>query len=218
LVVDCVDEPCSRSVGVIYHDVGALRQRCTATLIAPDRVLTAGHCLPPDTRAVGDRCAGVSVAFGATAGQPAEHRRCVRVIVATGVDNPATLTPDYAVVLLDRPSERPVLAVDPAPLAPGEVVTIFAAAPERDHEGHLALRARRCRVEGPGEAVEALGARARDVAWLALCPIRPGNSGAPVVDDEGRVRGLVHGGSPPFFGRAVMTRAEDFSSTGGTPR
>jgi hypothetical protein len=40
---------------------------------------------------------------------------------------------------------------------------------------------------------------------LSSCPIRPGSSGAPVLDSEGRLRGLVHAGGPPFFAFGLMT-------------
>jgi len=33
------------------------------------------------------------------------------------------------------------------------------------------------------------------VGWLASCPIAGGNSGAPVIDYDGQVRAIVHGGT-----------------------
>ena len=67
------------------------------------------------------------------------------------------------------------------------------------------LDARLCRVETSERAEAELGIEARRVGWLSGCPIEPGNSGSPVLDDAGRLRALVHAGSHPIFGIGVTT-------------
>ncbi len=210
LSVACADGACPSAVGVLYHAADGAPQRCTAALVAPDRVLTAGHCLPRGRRAAGDGCGDVVVAFPAAGGFEEERRICTHVVGATPSDDRRTLTPDYAILALDRPTRRHAFELDPAPLDPGTVVTVVASSPDRHVAGAHSVRARRCRVDGPEAATAALGPRAADVAWLGLCPIRPGNSGAPVLDGTGHVRGIVHGGSAPFHAHAVVTPAATF--------
>ncbi|MBC7172668.1 MAG: trypsin-like peptidase domain-containing protein, partial [Polyangiaceae bacterium] len=155
------------------------------------------------------------VSFGATSGARAEVRQCARIVGATLTDDPETLTADYAIFALDRRVERLPLALDPEPLAPGDVVTVISSSPDRSGGSVHSVRARRCVVDGAEAAARELGPRAHSVSWLGLCPIRPGNSGAPVLDALGKLRGLVHGGSAPFFAHAVMTPAARISSRTG---
>ncbi|MCX7890465.1 MAG: trypsin-like serine protease [Rhodobacteraceae bacterium] len=146
---------------------------CTATLVAPDLILTAGHCVPggPDAaRAIG----GYTFLAGWAGGRAAAGARAVAVIrPAPDPDRDGTLGGDVVLVRLNRQ----VAAAEAAPLplaqgepAPGSAVTTLGypiaapAAPVRQAD---------CPVRQAAGGVLALG-----------CPSEGGFSGGPVLVPE----------------------------------
>lgn len=201
----CSEGACLSSVGLVVAaipDVEAMR--CTAALIAPDRVLTAGHCV--------DRAAHPSdvwIGFPETADHVEEWVAGDRVLHRSIYEpQKKLLQPDYAVIQLKRPLSRAPLATLALAPSPGDIVRMVSVTPDRfyDHRHHIAVR--RCRVESSSFARSTFGPKADDVGWLSRCPIREGNSGAPLLDVRGRLRGLVHGAAPPFFAVGVMTKLD----------
>src|SRR5207253_2170895 len=83
LFVRCEDESsCPSAVGMLVVDVDAAAEpeRCTATLVDRDRVLTASHCLAASERRAGAACARTWIVFPETASTPAEWLACAQVI------------------------------------------------------------------------------------------------------------------------------------------
>ena len=197
---------CPPSVGMVVFPgrepdaLGRIRPaRCTGTLIAPDRVLTASHCLTTPT------CLGAWITFPATETRPEGFAHCAWVLAQDPDDADAVLLEDWAILQLDRPIDRPVATLDHTPVAPGTIVTVASVTPHPIYDSRHELEGRLCRVETSEAAEARLGAGARRVGWLSGCPIEPGNSGSPVLDAEGRLRALVHAGSHPVFGIGVTT-------------
>ncbi|MCB9602225.1 MAG: trypsin-like peptidase domain-containing protein [Sandaracinus sp.] len=173
--------------------------RCTGTLVAPDRVLTASHCLTTP------RCDDAWVAFPPTADHEAAVARCVWVLAQDPDTQDGVLLQDWALLQLERPLLRPVATLAPEAVREGTIVTVASVTPHPIYGSQHQLETRLCRAETPEAAEARLGAEARRVGWLSGCPIEPGNSGSPVLDAEGRLRALVHAGSHPVFGIGVTT-------------
>ena len=209
LFVRCEDaSSCPDAVGMLV--VGAAPDeepgRCTITLIRPDRALTASHCLAPVDRRAGAGCARTWVMFPQTARAPAESIACRRVLAATEVQSEDALHQEHAVLQLDRASMRVPLAVNPAPPDPGSIVTVASITPHPIYGITHALSTRLCRVIDSTPAERALGAAAGNVGWLSNCPIARGNSGSPVIDYDGDVRAIVHGGTALSSGFGVTSQ------------
>jgi hypothetical protein len=170
-------------------------ERCTASLIAPDRVLTASHCLAASDRHAGASCPSTWLALPETPDAPPEWIACERVLYAAEVASEDGLQQEHAVLQLARSVTRMPLAIDASPPAPGSIVTVVSVTPHPIYGSTHALATRLCRAIDSEPAQAELGSAAANVGWLARCPIARGNSGSPVLDYEGRIRAIVHGGT-----------------------
>jgi V8-like Glu-specific endopeptidase len=207
LFVRCADRTsCPDAVGMLVTRgaAGEQAERCTATLVAPNRALTASHCLTPNDRHAGSRCDGTWLAFPETADAPAAWIACSRVLAAVVVNEDA-LHQDHALIELAQSSTRVPLVIDDTPPEVDSIVTVVSVTPHPVYGTTHELATRLCRAVDSQEALHALGAGAANVGWLASCPIEHGNSGSPVLDHEGRIRAIVHGGTATTFERGVTS-------------
>jgi len=207
----CADRGCREGVGLIVGPAGVVGpdgqpNRCTGVLVAPDRFLTAGHCLPPEARGAGRSCDGLFVAFPATDARPMEWTACARVVDAPAVRDDEVLRPDWALVELRSTVPRALVPVHAADPPPDAIVEVVAVDPHPIYRTQHAIGTRLCRVRTAAEALAIFGPDAARVGWLSDCPTVNGNSGAPVLDHEGRVRGILHGGSNRRQAIGVTTR------------
>src|SRR6056297_3251825 len=129
---------------LVWQAVGRLDAEgagfCTGTLIAPELVLTAAHCVYD--RKSGDRIADSRVAFlaGWRNGEAAAHRRARQVVihpdyVYAGHNRIDRAARDLAVIQLDRPILEEGVAPFSAGRAPeiGDSVELVSYAMNRDN-------------------------------------------------------------------------------------
>ena len=72
---------------------------------------------------------------------------------------------------------------------------------DRRHE----VRSRRCVVDDNGRITPFSPVAPSSIRVLSACPIHEGSSGAPVLDREGRMHGLIHAAGPRYFALGLMT-------------
>lgn len=165
--------------------------RCSGTLIAPDLVLTAGHCVPGP-----NRCADRRFVFNwrmTDAGTEApltadDVYRCAEILVSRDDERHGQQV-DFAVIRLDRPvvGDRvpaPLLRKD-APLDTGSALNLLGfpnGLPAKFAPDGAVVNARADRLDFFEGSVDAFG----------------GNSGSGVYDAEGRLVGVLVRGATDY--------------------
>jgi len=173
----------------------ALAGRCTAFLIAPDRLVTAGHCFYKDLNdpygnptTLANHCGNHAYVFDFARDATGQREtidaddvfHCEEVLDyyydGSGVD--------YAVVQLDRPTNRQPLPIDEsATMAAGDDITVI---------GHPDGILQKIADGGEVRSVESWGA----TAWIDTFH---GNSGSPIIaQDTNQVVGILVRGATDY--------------------
>lgn len=153
---------------------------------------------------MGNTCDDVWLGFAETADQP-EHWVGCRRITAVSEPHRTWLAPDYAVLELDSEVPRPPIPVGGGEVKTGEIVRMVTVTADRFYDELHQVRTRRCVVEDESGRLLAGLVQSPLVRVLSSCPVHEGSSGAPVLDRDGRMRGVIHAGGPRYFALGVMT-------------
>ena len=199
-----IGEACDESVALLVGLSAPIEpMRCTAALIGPRTAVTAGHCVSWEL-ATGGWCDDVWLGFAETEDHPSGWIGCRRI---AWVSDPSDtlLSPDYAILELDADPGRQPIPLGEGAVTSGEVVRMVSVTADRFYDDLHEVRSRRCIVDDNRHLPPAGGVAPATIRLLSSCPIREGSSGAPVLDREGRMRGLVHAGGPRYFAFGLMT-------------
>jgi hypothetical protein len=165
--------------------------------------MTAGHCVGWEL-AAGGGCGDVWLGFAPAAGESTEWVGCKSITSLTTSDT-TLLSPDYAILELQTDVGRPPIPLGEGRVDSGEVVRMVSVTADRFYDAHHEVRSRRCVVDDDTGLAPWSPVAPPSIRVLSSCPIREGSSGAPVLDGEGRMRGLIHAGGPRYFAYGLMT-------------
>ena len=169
-IVDADAYPWS-AVGKLFNSIGGA---CTAAAIAPDRVLTAAHCLYAFRTHRFLQPESIHFLLGYARGDYRVHARVSGFVIGPGydpADETRTAASDWAVLSLAEPlpaSLRPLALAGAVP-APGTAIEIGGFAQDR---AYLMTADRHCRLVGPSPGSGML---------VHDCLIAHGDSGAPLL-------------------------------------
>lgn len=201
-----------------HEDSGGL---CTATLIAPNLLLTARHCVSPgagdDHVLCGESVLGepypASAFFATNAAQPREDSQFFKAAeVRVPVQGEDTCGYDVALIILDQnvPSSISIPAVPriDREVVPGEPYTAVGYGVNEDGNSTGSRMQRdgleiACQPGSCGSGVESTEFRGE----TGICS---GDSGGPALDADGKVVGIVSRGGPdcsiPIYGTVTAWR------------
>ena len=100
---------------------------CSATLIAPDQVLTNRHCVPEDLRKTGASCQGrIRFVFPKTATYALENFDCSEIqALSDDYDHAPPPYPDWAILKMSQRTQRKFIATNTEGIEPSQLVSIY---------------------------------------------------------------------------------------------
>lgn len=167
---------------------------CSATLIAPDRVLTNAHCIPSQARQSGATCDGlVKVVFPKTSTSPLEEWQCERVEGIVGLQE-LELQPDWAIIKIQGRSQKKPAAIDSSGIPQNSSAQIFKVDYTLGGEAFTgAINPTQCEANNNYFLNNSYIGSRSSLFNVSGCDneIIPGNSGSGVFDDQLHLRGLL---------------------------
>ena len=194
--VECaVGTKCSPGVGMISIIEPPALGQCTATLVAPNVLVTAAHCVPLDIRENNASCAGkIWMHFAPTPRHPEYESMiaCDRVLQTVGGNNFDLEEPDMAVLILKKASVRPTQNISRDGFPDGEKVMLEAVDPVSAPQNLAGIiRKKSCKAVQHTFAARWFRWDQAKVPLFSDCLVRAGNSGTALQDAQGNVRGVI---------------------------
>lgn len=167
---------------------------CTAVLVGKDLALTNSHCIPSAVKLAPSLCPErIRIVLPQAGGQEEETLSCAELL---GFSERATpMSPDLALLRLERKTGRAPLPVDRSGVRDGSVLRSFKVNPKlRSRTGTLVSEP--CRSVAGSYRMPIYRGEADPIVVLGDCTALPGNSGGALVSQEGKLAALMQAELP----------------------
>lgn len=190
--ISCV-ENCYPAVGNLYvqredsspTEAQTLTQ-CVATLIGTDKVITAAHCIPESVRQSPELCSKlVSVSFM----ENSNPIPCKSLEFASPLEN-FKVQPDIAIIRIKDTLLTAPLKISPAGFSHGKKYRMLKVRPAENSEANFKQESTSCRASLNNILSPFSSKPDSSVVSLGGCDAIHGDSGSPILDEEGAIVGI----------------------------
>ncbi|MCO5143864.1 MAG: S1 family peptidase [Oligoflexia bacterium] len=186
-------DDCSLSVGLLTYATSDGAAQCTASLVAPNIILTNTHCVPDDLKKANSSCSGrMWMNFIQASGYDSKLE-CDRVLFASDKRD-GKIEADYAYIKLAKSSNRPYFEMSREGFSDNELVHLYKMNPISAANGFSGeLKKVVCRTVMDSLLPKKFDVQSNtsSVVTFADCQVIPGNSGGPIVGASGKVKGVI---------------------------
>lgn len=194
---DYNDGNCNPSLGMLVNTTDRSVGLCSAFLVTNQIIATNSHCIPKDIKSnlqnkTARRCQNrIWVFFPQTGNYAEEQIECDTLLHYSAIEDNRVL-PDFAFLLLKSTTQRPSLAVSTQGFENEKFYELLKIDPVVNHgipSGYM--RKTQCQAIYDTLYVNNQGLKNTPNITMALCNIYPGNSGSPILDEKGKVHGMI---------------------------
>lgn len=193
--VYCGAENCNPSVGMLISTTTARVGTCTASLIGDGEIaVTNSHCIPDDLKQsdgadCGDR---LYLFFPKVGNAPAVRADCAKVLHASDISGKEKVSADYAFIRLKAPVSRPVIKFSDGGFESSKAYHLAKVDPTESNGAFMGrLENTDCVATYPTVLTPSANHPQSPLTSFTSCKIEHGNSGSPILDDLGQIRGVI---------------------------
>lgn len=186
-------EDCNASTGMLLLAADDAPHGCTASLVAPDILMTSAQCLYPLQISTASDCSGkIWVKFPAMGNLAAETEECSTVLKTTPYNDAENNQIDYAFLKLKSASHRRPIAMSFDGFQDQQTLSLYKFDFSLTNNQITGVMGREtCRSIQNSVLLPEFTQSESPLVSVAECEVDTGNTGAPLLDDRGRVRGVI---------------------------
>jgi hypothetical protein len=191
---------CSASVSLLTITRRGESNQCMASLVGNDLLVTTSHCLPEELRVAGAKCQGlIRAQFPAVGDFPEVQADCKEVVSASSLYDRARARPDYAFIRLASHLNRPILQFDHSGFENRTAFQMIQTVPAlSSSDGIVRMTSQTCYSVQRSIALPGSIHPKSSVVTMTDCTPEPSSEGAPLLDQQGRIRGIIQSLVPQF--------------------
>ncbi|MCO5141476.1 MAG: serine protease [Oligoflexia bacterium] len=183
-------EECPENVGMLVASTENSVLECTSFLVGSDLVLTNAHCLPAAVKFEPELCKD-RIKFIFPAGESGEEETIACKSFIGASDRPNSVSPDMALFQLEKNSSKSAFSLNQNGLKNGQKLTFYGITPTQKNSPKGILQKQDCEAVANSFRFPIYKKETDSVFSIGGCESKPGNSGSPLIDQDGKVAAIM---------------------------